>query len=130
MAEDARPVSVEPWFAPTRPDMMATESGRSSEYGSFGGARPLYRSGSFGGDLGIAAERRCRSSSCSLAMACDFLFPLPRSPDFVRRSRIPRLERRAWFFPDSGITASLSVGESVPALGVRGLLVETMADGS
>lgn len=75
----------------------------------------------------MAAARRCLSSSCSRA-SC-FLLPLePRSPDFERRRRMPRLERRAGFF--SGMAASLSGGGGVPALGVRGRLDETMVERS
>jgi len=46
--------------------------------------------------------------------------------DLDLRRRIPSEERRGGlFFPDSGIAASLSEGGE-PALGVRGLLEETI----
>jgi len=80
-----------------------------------------------------AASRRCRSTSCSRKAACCFLLPRePKSPDLVRRSKRPKLERRGGLdFPASGIGASLSAdgGDAVPALGVRGLLDETMLIG-
>lgn len=83
----------------------------------------MYRSGSLGGLCGMAAaSRRCRSSSCR---ACCFLLPF-NSPDFVLRSKMPKLERRGCNFPDSGIAARL--GGEVPAEGVRGLLDETILD--
>jgi hypothetical protein len=47
----------------------------------------------------------------------------------VRLSRPPKLVRRGCGFPASGIAASLSDGGEVPALGVRGLLEETMLIG-
>lgn len=49
---------------------------------------------------------------------------------FERRSSRPSDDRRGgWFFPASGIAASLSDGGEVPALGVRGLLEETISIG-
>ena len=47
----------------------------------------------------------------------------------MRRSRRPKLDRRGGCdFPASGIAASLSDGGEVPALGVLGLLEETIVD--
>lgn len=73
-----------------------------------------------------AASRRCLSSSCSLANACCFLFPLS-SVDLDLRNKIPNDERRGagcCGLPASEITVSLSFGD--PAFGDLGLLDETM----
>lgn len=72
-----------------------------------------------GGLLGIAAASRCRSSSCSF---CSFL-----SVDLLLRKRWPNEDFRCCDF--SAIAASLSDDGEVPALGVRGLLEETISLG-
>jgi hypothetical protein len=131
VAVDERPGSIDdlPAYPPARPDIIATESGRSSPpNGSVACFWPLYKSGRRGGDFDTAAaSRRSLSVSCSLAIACCFLLCFS-SPDFDRRKRSPREERRGGCaFEVSGIAASLfSDGGELLELGVLGLVEETI----
>jgi hypothetical protein len=129
VAADERPGSIDerPAYPLALPDMIATESGRSSPpNGSVAGFWPLYKSGRRGGDFDTAAaSRRSFSASCSLVMACCFLLGFS-SPDFDLRRRRPREERRGGCaFEASGIAASLfSAGGELLELGVLGLVVD------
>ena len=131
VAVDERPGSIDERLAypPALPDMIATESGRSSPpNGRVAGFWPLYKSGRRGGDFDTAAaSRRNLSASCSLAIACCFLLGFS-SPDFDLRKRRPREERRGGCaFEASGIAASLfSDGGELLELGVLGLVDETI----